>query len=375
MLATFPVAGLLHADELKYADQGRDWTGTERADFYARDQGSRLVPYAWLKALKHPDGTGFLDDSLTRYGYLPNPSSPTPGLPVGFTVSEGGGKIVGLTCAACHARQIDVNGTSWRIDGGPAIVDFQGFLDDLDKAFYKVVHDDAAFRDFASRVGDTNPNVLRNNVSDWFDPFHILIKNSLPDRPWGLGRLDAVSMIFNRVAGLEIGTSPRIIEANMKKADAAVRYPFLWNAPKQDQTQWPGFSPNGDDVTALGPNVGEVLGVFGVFHPVHIVLDNTSVNFRGLLRLENLVKKKKSNVPNGLGARMLPSSIQGGSYSRRNVPGVTKQQQGHRVRATKKALGRLSVRMWEPTTGNIQYSPGALQPESSKVRSFRFPLS
>jgi hypothetical protein len=111
-------------------------------------------------------------------------------------------------------------------------------------------------------------------------------------------------MIFNRVAGLEIGTSPRIIETNMKKADAAVRYPFLWNAPKQDQTQWPGFSPNGDDVTALGRNVGEVLGVFGVFHPVHIVpllatgyLDNTSVNFRGLLRLENL--SKKSNLPNG----------------------------------------------------------------------------
>jgi hypothetical protein len=115
-------------------------------------------------------------------------------------------------------------------------------------------------------------------------------------------------MIFNGVAGLEIGTSPRIIEANMKKADAAVRYPFLWNAPKQDQTQWPGFSPNGDDVTALGPNVGEVLGVFGVFHPVHIVLDNTSVNFRGLLRLENLVKKiEPPKWPWGLDVALLDS--------------------------------------------------------------------
>jgi hypothetical protein len=307
MVATLPLALPLHANELKYADQGPNWTEANRADFYVRDQGSRLVPFAWLKALKHPDGTGFLDDSLIRYGYLLNPNPPT-GLPVGFGVADYTDETnnyhnvewVGMTCAACHTRQIDVNGVSWRIDGGPAIADFQRFLDDLDKAFDRVRHDDAAFSDFASRVPNADLNQLRQDVRTWFEPFHTLMTNSLPDPPWGIGRLDAVSLIFNRVAGLEIGTPSRIIPDNMAKADAPVRYPFLWNAPKQDLTQWPGFSPNGDDVMALGRNVGEVLGVFGVFHPVVLFppplkvvdfLDRSSLNFQGLLQLEKPVKE------------------------------------------------------------------------------------
>ena len=39
-----------------------------------------------------------------------------------------------MTCAACHTRQIEVDGVAYRIDGGPAIVDFQSFLADLDTA-------------------------------------------------------------------------------------------------------------------------------------------------------------------------------------------------------------------------------------------------
>ncbi|VFT57754.1 Uncharacterised protein [Pseudomonas aeruginosa] len=67
-------------------------------------------------------------DSLARYGYLPNPKAPAEGLPVGFTVAGTGARqMVGMTCSACHTRQIEVKGTAYRIDGGPAIVDFQAF--------------------------------------------------------------------------------------------------------------------------------------------------------------------------------------------------------------------------------------------------------
>ena len=31
---------------------------------------------------------------------------------------------MGMTCTACHTRQIEVAGTAYRIDGGPAFVDF-----------------------------------------------------------------------------------------------------------------------------------------------------------------------------------------------------------------------------------------------------------
>ena len=69
-----------------FVDQGPSWTPVTRADFYSRDQGARMIPLAWLQALKQPNGQPFLADSLARYGYLPNPAN-SNGLPVGFTAS------------------------------------------------------------------------------------------------------------------------------------------------------------------------------------------------------------------------------------------------------------------------------------------------
>jgi hypothetical protein len=31
--------------------------------------------------------------------------------------------VMGMTCAACHTRQIEVASTAYRIDGGPALVE------------------------------------------------------------------------------------------------------------------------------------------------------------------------------------------------------------------------------------------------------------
>ena len=240
---------------------------------------------AWIKALKRSDGTGFLDDALGRYGYLPNPDSETPGLPVGFLAaadSGASGKAFSMTCAACHTRQIEIDGKPIRIDGGPAIVDFGSLLDDMDKALGKVLGDDAAFAAFATAVlgssaSDEARRQLRQDAGAWFASYDALIQASLHPKPsddkhvalpWGPARADCVGMIFNRVAGLDIGkTSSRIIAGNMAPADAPVRYPFVWNASDQDWTQWPGFAQNGDGITGLGRNVGEVFGVFGVFHP------------------------------------------------------------------------------------------------------------
>src|SRR5438105_14599753 len=67
-------------------DQGSNWTPAKRADFYHRDQGSKMIPLDWLRSLKHADGEPFLADGLARYGYLADPGNPN-GLPVGFTAS------------------------------------------------------------------------------------------------------------------------------------------------------------------------------------------------------------------------------------------------------------------------------------------------
>ncbi|WP_244430869.1 di-heme-cytochrome C peroxidase [Methylocystis sp. ATCC 49242] len=300
--------------QVAYLNQG--WTPTERNEFYSLDQGARIVPFDWVKALKHADdGTSFLADGFSRYGYLPNPASPTAGLPVGFlSAPYEKENWLSMTCSACHTRQIEIDGVATRIDGGPALVDFQSLFDDLDMAFDKVLHDDADFAAFAdAALGASSSEAarkeLKQRVEKWFEPYHTIFQRALHPRPdeearplglaWGLGRADAVSMIFNRVAGLDIGTAPNhMIPENIKPADAPVRYPFVWNAAKQYMTQWPGFAKNGDDILGLARNVGEVYGVFGMFQPEKIplvddvrYLKGSSLNFPGLMRLETLIKK------------------------------------------------------------------------------------
>jgi hypothetical protein len=265
-----------------------------------------MIPLDWLRSLKQANGQPFLADSLARYGYLPNPLDAN-GLPVGFTApGPAGTQTVGMTCSACHTRQIVVDGKAYRIDGGPGIVDFESLLRDLDTAVGAVLTSDASFAPFAAAVlGSPTPDpkdvaALRVNVAAWFLRYHAIVSRALPQSPtplWGPARLDAVSMIFNRVTGLDLGSPPSLlITDNIMAADAPVRYPFLWNAPVQDLTQWPGFADNGNDTLALGRNLGEVFGVFGVFQPkregfVINFLNNNSANFNGLDALENLIKQ------------------------------------------------------------------------------------
>src|SRR5450631_3547105 len=176
-----------------FTDQGSNWTPAARDDFYSRDQGSRMIPLAWLQALKQSNGQPFLADGLARYGYLPNPApANTNKLPVGFTASGASGvQTVGMTCSACHVRQISAEGKTYRIDGGPAITDFQGLLADLDTAIGQLLKNDTAFKAFASAVlSSTTPDsddvaTLRRDVEAWYLRFHTLVSRALPAPGWG----------------------------------------------------------------------------------------------------------------------------------------------------------------------------------------------
>jgi len=289
-----------------YVQDSPAWAA-QRQSYYTQDQGSQLVPLAWLRALDAPGGGAFLADGLLRYGYLPNPQSPD-GLPVGFTVNgTGPAAFAGMNCAACHTRQIEVGGQAYRIDGGPALSDFQALLTDLVNSLGAINDHGPRFSAFATKVlgPDPTPNALAQlqiDVDIWYARESTMLQRAYPHPgQWGLGRLDAVSMIFNRLTGLDIGPAPTyIIANNIQLADAPVRYPFVWNAPKQDRTQWPGFADNGDNLLGLARNLGEVYGVFARFHPRHqpipFVLTKTnflgdnSANFDGLSRLENLIE-------------------------------------------------------------------------------------
>jgi mono/diheme cytochrome c family protein len=295
------------SDDIVYVDQGTEWTNSTRAAFYVGDQGSQLIPYAWLASLKDADGSPFLRDQLGRYGFLPRSDrEPNQGLPVGFTVATNAGAVeAGITCAACHTRQITSGGKAYRIDGGPAIVDFESFFNDLDAAVRRTLTDPAARAAFKLDVLGTQSAAggvaLQEDLAAWYVPYHALISGSLPQSNlWGLGRVDALSIIFNRLSGLDIGEPPGyLILENIVAADAPVRFPFLWNAPRQDFTQWPGITPNGNETQGLLRNFGEVLGVFAIFHPkkdpslplgYDYLADNTA-NLPGLQSLEQLVMK------------------------------------------------------------------------------------
>ena len=304
-----------------------DWGDPQRLDFYKRDQGSRLIPLSWLRALSRPDGVPFLPDGLEQYGYLANPDSHSNpfaandvSLPVGFTLSGADATaVVGMTCSACHTRELVYGNTRLRIDGGPAVVDFQSLLTDLNAAVAAVLAG-SQFDAFAHRVLDTAaatatpPQIaqLRQDVQAWYTDFNAITSRALPDVPhgWGLGRLDAVSMIFDRVAGLDIAPGSKgALTANIFPADAPVRYPFIWNANLQDRTQWPGFAQNGNDLFAMLRNLGEVYGVFGVLRPQRLwpplgfpalgapiinFIGHNSAAFDNLAQLENLLKKVPS---------------------------------------------------------------------------------
>ena len=307
LLGASLLAPVAAAAQPTYLDQGSAWTDTARKQFYSQDQGSTMIPMAWFRALKAPDGTTpFLADGLARFGYLPNPYV-TNGLPIGFTEATWKGtNYAGMTCAACHTRDISVAGQTYRVDGGPALSDFQALLTEMVDGIGNVLATNASFRAFAIEVlGTPNPtnnqiNTLKKDVQTWYARENAMKKGaySTPDM-WGLGRLDAVSMILNRVAGLDLGNAPTyVIQENIAPADAPVRYPFLWNAAFQDKTQWPGFAPNGSDFLGLIRNTGEVFGVFGTFHPKKILFGvaidytaNNSSNFKGLVDLENMIDR------------------------------------------------------------------------------------
>lgn len=307
IIALSPLNIIANAEPVSVG-QGHSWTGNSKHQFYVGDQGSRIMPLKWMRALQMPGGESFLHDGLERYGYLPYANNGNSDVPLGFSVATyKGWESIGMTCSACHTRELYVKDQAYRIDGGPSFADIFSFFTDLNTASAAVLESDAAFKGFADRVygGDANQTELtelRTAFEFWQIRYKTLMDISLKDvTPWGPGRLDAVTMIFNRITGLNLGeTSPYIIKENIAVADVPTRYPFLWNAAKQDMTQWPGFLQNGNDVLGLVRNLGEVYGVFADMRPIkngdtglldRDYITNNSANFKGLWELEKLIKE------------------------------------------------------------------------------------
>jgi mono/diheme cytochrome c family protein len=244
-------------------DQGPEWDARMRALYHYTPQGSRLMPRAWFTALERPsDQTAFTaPENLRQYGLIYadddagmhlNPD----GLPIGFAVDPyddpGIGQWVGLTCAACHSNEITHRGTRLRIEGAPAMFDFDRFAADLNASVQATARDPEKFARLAERLG-VEPEALEPRFAAYAAASENLASVQRPTTSSGFARVDALGQIINALAVLQLGEP-----ANRRPPAAPTSYPFLWTAPSQDWLQWVPIASS-----PIARNAGEVLGVFG----------------------------------------------------------------------------------------------------------------
>ena len=294
------------------------WTALDQRIWYEESQGSRLIPYAWAAALEQPEGGGlFLDDAyLAAFRYLPRTRSDGVRLPVGFALDDRDDRglsntqlrwranqgsrepWLGLNCSACHTAELAFRGQPIRVDGGPTLADFNGFMEAFNKALARTEDDPATWNRFAARVlgGDDTP-ANRALLKQAFGQLRFLeaetLKANAAPIEAGYGRLDAFGHIFNKVTMAAAGA-----RGTRNPASAPVSYPFLWNIHQLPHVQYNAIAANkpmdglrgaGLDIGALARNTGEVIGVFADLS----IRPNpgkdgyaSSVDVDGLVRLE-----------------------------------------------------------------------------------------
>ncbi len=286
----------------------QNWNDSERQEFWYLPQGSEIIPYVWFNVLEQAGSEALFKDNghMDSFRYIPQtPTLLNPdGLPIGFTrdradPSSDYGEVashwLGMTCAACHTNKIEFGGKGLLIDGGPAMADFEGFMTALVEAMQVTLDDAEKFDRFADRVLDrrASDEGAREELRTYLDAM-VEIRRSWNDRnrgdhAYGFARLDAIGAIFNEVAVSALG-----LPDNVRRANAPVSYPFIWDTPQHDRVQWNGSVEN-KGAGALSRNVGEVLGVFGQLElNTSIFRKNghtTSVDIPNLGHLEALLWK------------------------------------------------------------------------------------
>jgi hypothetical protein len=255
-----------------YLDQA--WSLEDREWYYNFSQGSAVLSYDIYLNLEVADGQDLFrsDANSRRYGLIPqaaNPRSNPDGLPIGIsktTVARSikgaptgwpAGTYAGMTCAACHETELRYKGRRIRIEGSAGHdFDLQAFTRGLDDAIQAVLSDAGKFDRLASRLGATDANAkegLRKRLESEAARIHQYDTSGVasPYR-WGPGRLDAFTLINNRVTSV----LPAIGQ-NFSTPIAPVKPPFLWNAPQALWTQW-----NGTLQSPIVRNYGETTGVY-----------------------------------------------------------------------------------------------------------------
>jgi mono/diheme cytochrome c family protein len=256
------------SDNVIYLNQA--WSQDDREWYYHFSQGSAVLSYDIFLNVEVADGQElFRSDAnlVRRYRMIPEAANSInpDGLPIGLSKTRvakpikgwPAGDYIGVTCAACHEGQLTYRGKHVRIDGGIGhTFDFQATIQGLDAALQATSVDSARFDRFAARLSATSPDAkdqLRKRLADESARVHeYATRTSITPHPWGPGRMDALTMIADRVTATLTG-----IPENWSPGTAPVKPPFLWNAPQGTWTQWAAIVAD-----PIHRNFGEIMGVY-----------------------------------------------------------------------------------------------------------------
>lgn len=248
------------------------WTDAERQHYYHLSQGSQIMPYDWFVALEQPGlvpKRPFIDPDYTaqfRFVPDPNPINNPDRLPIGFAKDDPdpitGIQNVGLTCAGCHTAQMTYEGTGFRIDGAPGMVNFNEFLRQLGLTIIDTRLNPLKFERFARKVlGDQYNSVTAKELKSELTVFADRIKKGIDDQKNadrasglkpvepGFGRIDALGSGGNRLYG------PLDVK-NLRTLNAPVKALPLWYIAKYNYVQ-----TNGSIRQPMARNMIEALAV------------------------------------------------------------------------------------------------------------------
>ena len=264
-----PAVGQPLGQPVIYLDQA--WSQADREWYYQFSQGSTVLSYDIFLNLEVAGSQELFraDANSDRFGLIPQPANPRSnpdGLPIGLAKAvvtkqilkdEHAGEYVGLTCAACHNAQLNYQGKRIRIDGGVGnTFDLMSYVYALDDALQATLNDPAKFDRLASRLkasgGDAKAGLRKRFEMDAARVHEYRTRTLVAPVAWGPSRMDAISLIVNRVTAVLPG-----IPENWSTPVAPTKPPFLWNAPQGLWTQWRGVQQ-----VPIERNLIETMGVF-----------------------------------------------------------------------------------------------------------------
>lgn len=289
--------------ELVLVNQG--WSPVQRQQFHHTAQGTRLVPYAWFRALEQPCFLGCeafgKQEYLGRFGFLAGDADPVlnpDGLPVGLARTEAfhdpvSGKtypVLGLTCAACHTGELHFQKYAVRIEGGVAMIQPTMFQKALGISLVLTEMLPWRYSKFEEKVlGPQATQAAKDELKTEFKGFvekakaemALMQERNIYPHDAGFGRTDALTRIGNQVFGGDMQNPENLTQAN-----APVRFPQVWDA---SWFTWVQYNSSISD--PLVRNIGEALGVRAMakLYGADASKFANSVDMQGMKKLEDLL--------------------------------------------------------------------------------------